>query len=202
MIEMTRKNSASACPRRPVIASLAALAAILAGFFAGNASARTPDPVGVHAARAGTYVGRFEGAKGYVGVIVGETGAIRAYALEPTRRLAAWTAPVLPDLTIRDERPGTPYRRYITSSNGFSLEATASSGQIIGSVSFPSGERYAFDARRVAGAHTLHEILIGRGPTRYLGGWVVWDKASTIGYLDLPPVVQALMLSNGDGSGS
>jgi hypothetical protein len=202
MTEMNRKHSASARPRRPAIAILAALATILAGAFAGNASAHPSAPAGEYTARAGTYVGQLQGTTGFVAVLVGETGALRAYALDPTQRLAAWSAPASPDPTMRDERLSTPYGRSLTSSNGFSLQATITSGQIAGSVNFPSGERHPFDARQVACAHALHEILIGEGPTRYLGGWVVWDKAATIGYLDLPPVVQALMLSNGDDDGS
>jgi hypothetical protein len=202
MTKMNRKHSASARPRRTVTAILAALAAILACAFAGNASAHTSDPVGAEAARAGEYVGQLEGTTGFVAVLVGDTGGMRAYALDPTCRLAAWSAPAPPDPTTGDGRPGTPHGRNLTSSNGLSLQVAVTSGQITGSVGFPSGQRHLFDARRVAGAHTFHEILIGDGLTRYLGGWILWDKASTIGYLYLPPVVQALMLSNGDDSGS
>jgi len=173
---------------RNIPACVTAVAAILATIAVGSASARSAAP-------AGTYVGTLDGTSAFVAVLVGDTGRIRAYALDSSRRLAAWSTDGLSEARSRDERVGTPYGDALTSSNGFGLRATVAAGLVTGSVRFPSGKRHGFEAGRVAGPHSQYRIVIGRGPGRYLGGWVVWDDAQPVGYLDLPPVVKSQLHS-------
>jgi len=182
-----RNNSAmgmSGRARGAIALGVTAVAAVLSTIAVDSASARSAAP-------AGTYVGRLDGTSAFVAVLVGDTGRIRAYALNSSERLAAWAGDGSSEARSREERLGTPYGRALTSRNGYGLRATVAAGLVEGSIRFPSGELHRFEAGQVAGPHAQYRIVIGRGPGRYLGGWVVWDDAQSLGYLDLPPVVKA-----------
>ena len=186
-----RNNSISNMPARVramIVLGATAVAAILATIAVDSASARST-------ALAGTYVGKLDGTSAFVAVLVGDTGRVRAYALDSNQRLAAWAADGSSEARSRDERVGTPYGGTLTSSNGFGLHAMVAAGLVTGSIRFPSGERHRFEADRVAGPHRQYQIVIGHGPRRYLGGWVIWGDAQPLGYLDLPPVVKSQLHS-------
>lgn len=178
----------SARVRATIALGITAVAAFLATIAVDSAAARSATP-------AGTYVGKLDGTSAFVAVLVGDRGRFRAYALNASERLAAWSADGLSEARSREERVGTPYGRGVTSSSGYGLRATVAAGRVKGSIRFPSGERHRFEAGQVAGPHTQYRIVIGRGLGRYLGGWVVWDDAQPLGYLDLPPVVKSQLRS-------
>jgi len=187
---VTTRNPNNSAPgmsarlRATIALGVTAAAAVLATIAVDSAAARSATP-------AGTYVGKLDGTSAFVAVLVADRGRFRAYALNSSERLAAWAADGLSEARSREERVGTPYGRGVTSSNGYGLRATVAAGLVKGSIRFPSGERHRFEAGQVAGPHTQYRIVIGRGLGRYLGGWVVWDDAQQLGYLDLPPVVKS-----------
>src|SRR5262249_1517048 len=160
----------SARVRVTIALGVTAAAAVFATVAVGSASARSAAP-------AGTYLGKLDGTSAFVAGLVGDTGRIRAYAVNPSERPAAVAAARLGEARSREERIGTAYGRGVTSSNGYGLRATVAAGLVKGSIRFPSGARHRFEASQVAGPHTQYRIVIGRGLGRYLGGWVVWDDA-------------------------
>jgi hypothetical protein len=162
---------------------LAAIAAAGA-FAAGAASAAGP------AVPAGTYVGTLAGTRAFVAVLVGGRGAMRAYVYDATHKIAAWSEPTLAG-TRFTAAAGAGYVD-ATSTEGARLEASIEPGRVSGSVGFASGQRYVFDAVHVAPPGRLHEILVGSGATRYLGGWILWAPGRRLGYLVPAPVVVML----------
>src|SRR5262249_13484901 len=92
----------SARVRVTIALGVTAAAAVFATVAVGSASARSAAP-------AGTYLGKLDGTSAFVAVLVGDTGRIRAYALNSSERLAAWAADGLSEARSREERIGTPY---------------------------------------------------------------------------------------------
>jgi hypothetical protein len=85
---------------------------------------------------------------------------------------------------------GTPAGAGMVSREGVRLEATIARGSVPGGVVLSPGVRRRFDAVRVAPPGSFYEIEIDRGVTRFLGGWIEWERGWTLGYLDPAPVVQ------------
>ena len=162
------------------VAATAALAAVVPA--GGRRSAAAP---------AGTYVGTLAGTHAFVAVLIGEGGALRAYVYDATHRIAAWTEP--PRAGMRFTAAAGAGRVEVTSREGARLEARITRSSLSGSVAFASGERHLFHAVEVAPPGRFHEILVGSGATRYLGGWIMWAPGRTLGYLVPAPV--AVMLA-------
>jgi hypothetical protein len=160
-----RSNSAlgrSARLRASIALGVTAAAVVLATIAVDSAGAQPEAPPGTH-------VGKLDGTSAFVAVLVGDTERIRAYALNSSQRLVAWTADGLSEARSREERIGTPYGSRLRSSNRYGLRATVAAGLVTGSIRFPSGERHRFEAGGVAGPHSQHQIVIGRGTGRLFG---------------------------------
>ncbi len=162
---------------------LSAAAAIMTAVPASGAAARAAAP-------AGTYVGTLAGTHAFVAVLVGEGGALRAYVYDATHRIAVWSETARVD--TRFTAAAGAGRVDVTSVEGVQLEARIARSSVSGSVVFASGERRVFHAVQVAQPGRFHEIIVGSGATRYLGGWILWAPGRTLGYLVPSPVVATL----------
>jgi hypothetical protein len=165
------------------VSVIAVAAALSAALLASSARARAEAP-------AGTYLGTLKGTDAFVAVLVGERGGMRAYVYDSTSRIASWSAPASARATRSEARASDASGLSVTSKEGFQLQATIANSHVSGSVRFPSGARHYFSAAWVNRPGSIYEIEIGRGATRYLGGWIIWRRGRTLGYLVPAPVVR------------
>jgi hypothetical protein len=134
-------------------------------------------------------VGTLDGTHAFVAVLLGARGSMRAYVSDSTHGIAAFFVPASVHTRHEAANAGVGSAG-TTSREGVRLEATIARGNVSGSVVLSPGVRHRFRAVRVALPGSFYEIEIGRGVTRYLGGWIVWERGWTLGYLDPAPVVR------------
>ena len=147
-------------------------AALAAAALASSASAR-------EAALAGDYVGTVQGSQSsFVAVALGAHGSVNAY-LSNGHRLAERFAGSSTDGTLD-----------LASRGGYRLRLTLSYGRASGTVRFPTGASRSFDAVAVAAPGGIEKILFGPADRQTLGGWIVWDRGSTVGRFVASPSTQ------------
>jgi hypothetical protein len=150
----------------------AVVAAVAAAPFAGSASAR-------ETALAGDYVGQVHGSQSsFVAVVLGTHGNVNAY-LSNGHRLAERFAGSTADDTLE-----------LASRSGYRLRLTLTYGRASGTVSFPSGASRSFNAAALAAPGGVQRILVGPADRQTLGGWIVWDRGSTVGRIVPSPSTQ------------
>ena len=147
-------------------------AAVAVASFAGSASAR-------EAALAGDYVGAVHGSpSSVVAVALGQHGSVNAY-LSNGHQLAERFAGSAGNGTLD-----------LSSRGGYRLQLTLTYGHASGTVRFPSGASRSFSAVAIAAPGGAQRILVGPADRQTLGGWIVWDKGSTVGRIVPSPSTQ------------